>query len=115
VALALYPYFLLVFWYHEFLPRSVKKSFEVFVYSLELLSVPLLIITFLKPLKGEYRDGLVVFSIIMGIVVKTFILLVDFAILSVLVLLLLVVNLMIAILPFLLVEFIFLNKIWFSR
>lgn len=44
---------------------SLNKSF------LQLFSLPLLLRTFFKPLKNEYRQGLVGFSIAMGIVVKS--------------------------------------------
>jgi len=36
-----------------------------------LLSLPLLVRTFFKPLKNEYRDGLVLFSVIFGMVIKS--------------------------------------------
>ncbi|MBP9716524.1 MAG: hypothetical protein KBD51_01130 [Candidatus Levybacteria bacterium] len=38
---------------------------------LQILSLPLMLRTFFKPLKNEYRKGLVVFSIGMGIFIKT--------------------------------------------
>ncbi len=65
-----YPYFLVVFWYRDFFLGTVKKSFEAFVYTVELLSVPILLKTLFKPIKKEYREGLVLFSIGMGIVIK---------------------------------------------
>ena len=43
----------------------------------QLVSLPLLLKTFFRPLKNEYRQGLVGFSIGMGIVVKTCIIAVD--------------------------------------
>jgi len=42
-----------------------------------LFSLPLLIRTYFKPLKNEYRQGLVRFSIAMGIVIKTFFIIAD--------------------------------------
>jgi hypothetical protein len=42
--------------------------------------------TFFKPLKNEYRKGLVGFSIAMGIVVKSFLIVADLAMLFLLVL-----------------------------
>jgi hypothetical protein len=103
VGILLYPYFLVVFWYREFLPRCVKRSFEVFAYALELLSVPLLLSTFFKPLKGEYREGLVAFSIAMGIFVKFLILAADVLVLSAIFSVLFAVNLIVAALPLLLI------------
>ena len=44
---------------------------------LQLFSLPLLVKTFFKPWKNEYRKGLVGFSIAMGIFVKTFVIVVD--------------------------------------
>lgn len=50
---------------------SVNKAF------LHLISLPLFVRTFFKPLKNEYRKGLVGFSIGMGIVVKSVLIIVD--------------------------------------
>lgn len=44
---------------------------------LQLFSLPLLIRTYFKPWKNEYRKGLVGFSIAMGMFVKTFVILAD--------------------------------------
>ncbi|HSX09477.1 MAG TPA: hypothetical protein VLF93_04955 [Candidatus Saccharimonadales bacterium] len=44
-------------------------------------SLPLLLRTYFKPLKNEYRPGLVKFSIAMGIFVKTFFIITDLLIL----------------------------------
>ncbi|MDP1690316.1 MAG: hypothetical protein Q8L52_03935, partial [bacterium] len=44
---------------------------------LQILSLPLMIRTFFKPLKNEYRKGLVAFSIGMGIFIKTILIAVD--------------------------------------
>lgn len=101
----LYPYFLVVFWYRDFFLGSVRRSAEIFVYIAELLSVPLLLKTFFKPLKSEYREGLVGFSIIMGIAVKSILLLVTFAFLIIAVVVLLALNISILILPVLIVRF----------
>jgi hypothetical protein len=85
------------------LPRAAKKSLEILVFSLELLSVPLIFSTFLKPLKDEYREGLVAFSVFMGIVVKSLIILADLLILLFLGVTLLLIILIIAALPILLI------------
>ncbi|MEK7571037.1 MAG: hypothetical protein AAB553_02070 [Patescibacteria group bacterium] len=65
------PFHFLHFWYVEapvglfvFL-RSVNDAF------LRIFSLPLFIKTFFKPLKNEYREGLVGFSRAMGITLKT--------------------------------------------
>lgn len=59
---------------------SLNSSF------LQLCSLPLLLRTFFKPLKNEYRKGLVGFSIAMGIFVKSVLILADLAILFLLLL-----------------------------
>ena len=75
----------LVFWYFE-APKgiilyflSLNKAFFT------LFSLPLLIRTFFRPLKNEYRKGLVGFSIGMGIVVKSTLIFVDLLLLLILV------------------------------
>lgn len=77
----------------------VKKSSEIFTYAANLLSVPLLIKTFFKPLKNEYRDGLVLFSIIMGMIIKLVLLLISFSILIILLGILIVINLIVILMP----------------
>ena len=93
------PLFLVVFWYRDFFLGSVKKSEEIFTYVADLLSIRLLFKTYLKPLKNEYRDGLVVFSIGMGLVVKTLLLLVSAVILAILFVILAAFDLLVFILP----------------
>ncbi|MBI2613823.1 MAG: hypothetical protein HYW62_03545 [Candidatus Levybacteria bacterium] len=44
---------------------------------MQLFSLPLLIRTYFKPWKNEYRKGLVVFSIAMGMSIKTFVIIAD--------------------------------------
>jgi hypothetical protein len=50
---------------------SLNKAF------LHLISLPLFLRTFFKPLKNEYRPGLVGFSIGMGIAVKSVLIVID--------------------------------------
>lgn len=50
---------------------SLNKAF------FQLFSLPILVRTFFKPIKNEYREGLVAFSIGMGIAVKSVIIFVN--------------------------------------
>lgn len=60
-----------VFWFIE-APIALLRYFFAWNISLMYyLSIPLFLRTFFKPLKNEYRAGLVGFSIAMGIVMKT--------------------------------------------
>lgn len=71
------PFVFLKFWYLE-APFGILKFFGSLNKSLlMLLSLPLLIRTYFKPWKNEYRKGLVVFSIAMGIFIKTFAIIAD--------------------------------------
>ena len=71
------PLVFLKFWYLE-APIKILKFFSSLNSSLlSLLSLPLLIKTFFRPWKNEYRKGLVVFSIAMGMFIKTFVILAD--------------------------------------
>src|SRR3989338_7694191 len=71
------PIIFLKFWYIE-APIGLLKFFSSLNNSaLALLSLPLLVKTYFKPWKNEYRKGLVVFSIAMGIFVKTFVIMAD--------------------------------------
>jgi len=83
---AFLPFAFLKFWYIES-PRelflfflSLNKAF------LQLFSLSLFLRTFLKPLKNEYREGLVRFSVGMGIFVKAIFIFVDLLLFSALVL-----------------------------
>lgn len=71
------PILFLKFWFFE-APleliaffASLNKAF------LELFSLPLLVKTFFHPWKNEYRKGLVVFSIGIGMCIKSVMILVD--------------------------------------
>lgn len=79
------PLVFLKFWYLE-APLNILKFFGSLNKSLLMLfSLPLLIRTYFKPWKNEYRKGLVVFSIAMGMFIKTFAIIADtFVFLSVL-------------------------------
>lgn len=65
------------FWFVE-APLSLIGYFHSFNHAfLELFSLPLFLKTFFKPLKNEYREGLIVFSRIMGMVIKFVLIIVD--------------------------------------
>lgn len=72
-----FPLIFLIFWFYEaplFLVRfflSFNKAF------LKLVSLPILLRTFFKPWKNEYRKGLVGFSIGMGMGIKAIVILAD--------------------------------------
>ena len=71
------PLIFLKFWFLE-APHALISFFASLNSAfLQLFSLPLLVKTFFKPWKNEYRKGLVGFSIAMGIFVKTFIIIVD--------------------------------------
>lgn len=70
-----------------------------------LLSFPALLRTFFKPLKSEYREGLVLFSIFMGIIIKSIILIVSAIILLISLAALVGVNIGIILLPVFLILF----------
>lgn len=74
------PLIFLKFWYLE-APFKIIKFFTSLNSSLlSLLSLPLLIKTFFRPWKNEYRKGLVLFSIAMGMFLKTFVIIADLVI-----------------------------------
>ncbi len=71
----------LKFWYIE-APRDIMLYFFSFNKAfLQLFSLPLLVRTFFQPLKNEYRQGLIWFSIGMGIAIKSFLILISFCLL----------------------------------
>lgn len=80
MAILLYPIFLLHFWYIEGNVSLLTFFGEVNKYCLELLSLPLLIKTFVSPLKNEYRGDLVLFSIVSGIFIKSVLIFTTFVI-----------------------------------
>lgn len=81
------PLIFLKFWFFE-APKGLLAFFGSVNHAfLRLFSLPLLIKTFFRPWKNEYREGLVGFSIGMGMFIKTFVILVDtFLLLSILLL-----------------------------
>jgi len=77
----MYPVELLIFWYHNVCIGAIDYFIKLNSYLLHLFSVPLLLQTFFKPLKNEYRKGLVLFSIVFGIFLKSFLIVTSFSIL----------------------------------
>lgn len=82
-----YIYFLMSFFYFWY----VKAPFGLFLYfrsmnnsAMRLLSLRLLVVTFFKPWKNEYRKDLVGFSIIIGIFIKTLLIIFDLSVLIIL-------------------------------
>lgn len=83
-AYLLLPFALLKFWYFE-APFGILQLFDSLNRAfLQLFSLLLLAKTFFKPLKNEYRKGLVGFSIGMGMVVKTCMIAADLVLFSLL-------------------------------
>ena len=74
---AFLPIAFLKFWYLES-PIGLFKFFASWNNSfLHLFSLPLFLRTFFQPLKNEYREGLVKFSIAMGMCIKSILILID--------------------------------------
>jgi len=71
------PILFLKFWFIEAPIGLVNYLFSLNHAALQILSLPLMVRTFFKPLKNEYRKGLVGFSLVMGILVKTTFILTD--------------------------------------
>ena len=81
------PLTFLKFWFLE-APKGMLGFFGSLNSAfLQLFSLPLLVRTYFKPWKNEYRKGLVGFSIGMGMFIKTFVILTDIILLFLLLLL----------------------------
>jgi hypothetical protein len=66
-----FPLIFLKFWYLE-APVNILKFFASLNKAFfGVFSLPLMIKTFFKPWKNEYREGLVGFSIVMGMAMKS--------------------------------------------
>lgn len=78
------PVVLLRFWFFE-APVDLVRYFSSFNTAfLKLFSFQLILKTFFKPWKNEYRQGLVGFSLAIGIITKSMIIVFDLALLCVL-------------------------------
>lgn len=71
------PFIFLKYWFIE-APRGLILFFSSLNSAfLNLFSLPLAVKTYFKPMKNEYRQGLVGFSIGIGMFAKTFLILTD--------------------------------------
>ena len=104
------PALFLKFWFYDAPIAIAEYFFSLNSATLHFLSIPLLLRTFFKPLKNEYRQGLVAFSIAMGIVIKALLLFVDLVLLSGLVLFEIVFLISFLLLPLLSIQLLFLWK-----
>lgn len=87
IAFLYYPIYLVLFWYKDILGSVFIFFIQINRYAASILSVPQFLKTYFKPVKNEYRDGLILFSIILGIVIKSFLLVISILILLVMLLL----------------------------
>lgn len=71
------PFEFIRWWLLESTVNLLKIMRFIFVYFYRELSINLLLKTYFKPWKNEYRQGLVRFALFMGIFLKTSFLLVD--------------------------------------
>ncbi len=103
VAFLYYPLYLILFWYKDVL-GGLLNFFVLFNrYIASLLSVSLLLRTFFKPLKNEYREGLVLFSVISGMIVKSIFLTVSLGIILTILFIEFLVGILVASMPIILI------------
>ncbi|MBA3723540.1 MAG: hypothetical protein H0W89_01450 [Candidatus Levybacteria bacterium] len=69
------PVMFLKFWFFESPLALLKFFFSLNRSFLQLFSLPLFLKTYFKPIKNEYRQGLVAFSVAVGMFVKTWLIL----------------------------------------
>jgi len=77
----------ITFWFLEAPVGLIKYFASLNGAFLNLFSIPILTRTFFKPLKNEYRQGNVEIAIILGIIIKGFIIVFDLALLGILIVL----------------------------
>ncbi len=80
------PFVFLKFWFVEAPKEMILFFLSLNDAFLKLFSLPLVLQTYFKPWKNEYREGLVGFSIGMGMFIKTFVILADLLLLFLLIL-----------------------------
>ena len=71
MGIILLPFYILKFWYLEAPAKLLNYFFHLNKAFFNLFSLPLMIRTFFRPWKNEYREGLIKFSIFMGMAFKT--------------------------------------------
>lgn len=84
MSIILLPFYILKFWYLEAPIKLLKYFVHLNKAFFHLFSLPLMLRTFFKPWKNEYREGLVKFSIFMGMVFKTMFIIADIFLFSLL-------------------------------
>ncbi len=109
LAFVYYPFYLIAFWYRDVLGGLLDFFIDLNRYVASLLSLPLLIKTFFKPLKNEYRQGLVLFSIIFGMCIKSVLISVSLLIVILLLLIEFLMGVFLLLLPVALIALIFYN------
>ena len=77
MSIVLLPFYILKFWYLEAPLKLFKYFFHLNKAFFHLFSLPLMIRTFFRPWKNEYREGLVKFSIFMGMAFKSMFIIAD--------------------------------------
>ena len=78
------PLLFLKFWFFD-APKSILAYFASLNHAfLQLFSLPLLLKTYFKPWKNEYRKNFIAVALGIGIIIKTFVILADLVILLVL-------------------------------
>lgn len=103
------PLIFLKFWFLE-APSAVLTYFASLNSSfLQLFSLTLMLKTFFKPIKNEYRQGLVGFSICMGMGIKSILIVIDLIFLFILLTLELIVLLIFLLLPFVSIGVLFIH------
>ena len=103
VAFLYYPLYLLLFWYKDVLGGLLNFFILFNRYTVSLLSLRLLVRTFFKPLKNEYRDGLVLFSVIFGMVIKSMLISVSSGIVLIILFIECLVGILVASMPIILI------------
>lgn len=78
------PLSFLKFWFFESPLNILQFFFSLNSAFMHFFSLPLFIQTYFKPLKNEYRQGLVGFSRAVGIFIKTFLIAADIIMLTIL-------------------------------
>lgn len=90
----LLPLLIIKFWYVDSIGVLLGFILSLNRAFFQLFGLPLFIRTYFKPLKNEYREGLVGFSIAMGIIIKSLFILVDLFIFSLMLLLEIVITIL---------------------